>query len=338
MHLHLTRAVWRVILLCFFAITTQAQATQVPGPLVDTKWLSENMGNVVILDVRQNKQSFIRKSSGGGGEVAGVQACGAKSSVRKVSGHIPGSALVEWKDIAVKNKIGDTVLFDMVPDKGAFEELMQQSGVNKNSAIIVVSPSGSAPSVGDASRLYWTLKYYGHDNMAALDGGVAKWTAEKRKIEYGRSRPDKGDWRAAAVERREILATLDDVQKATQDGNAQILDIRPPQFYLGLMHQAKKAAKKGHIPGAKNLHHMVLIKGGKKGATIYGVKELKRVAAELGVDPAKPSIFYCYTGALASTGWFIMHELLGNKNASLYVGSLNEWAADPARPVSIKAE
>ncbi len=337
MHLHLTHAMRHVILLCLLAITTQAQATQVPGPLVGTKWLSKNMGNVVILDVRRNKQSFIRKSRGGSGEVAGVQACGAKSSGSKVSGHIPGSALVGWKEIAVKNKIGDTVLFDMVPDKGAFEELMQQSGVNKNSAIIVVSPSGSTPSVGDASRLYWTLKYYGHDNMAVLNGGVAKWAAEKRKIEYGRSRPNKGDWRAAA-ERSEMLATLDDVQKATQDGNAQILDIRPPQFYLGMKHQPKKAAKKGHIPGAKNLHHMVLVKGGKKWATLYGVKELKRVATELGVDPAKPSIFYCYTGALASTGWFVMHELFGNKSASLYIGSLNEWTADLARPVSIKAE
>ncbi|MEN8174237.1 MAG: sulfurtransferase [Pseudomonadota bacterium] len=336
MRLHPTRALGRIILLCFLAIAAQAQAIQVSSPLVDTEWLAKNLDNVVVLDIRRDKNSFIRKS-GGGGEIAGVQACGAKGGGAAVSGHIPDSALIEWKEIAVKAESGGTQLYDMVPSKGDFEKLMQKSGVNKDSAIVVTNPGDAMPSVADGTRLYWTLKYFGHDNVALLDGGVAKWAAEKRKIDYGRTKPRKGDWQATA-ERRELMASLDDVQQAVQGGDTQLVDIRSPDYYLGLKYKSKKVAKKGHIPGAKNIPFMVLGKDSGKGTKLYGVEDLRRVAMELGIDPAKPVITHCNTGHLASSGWFVLHELLGNKDARLYVGSMNEWAADPARPVSVKAD
>lgn len=336
MHFHSIRAVRRTILLCFLAIAAQAQAVQVPGPLVDTEWLAKNLENVVVLDIRRDKNSFIRKSSGGG-EVAGVQACGAKGGGAAVSGHIPDSALVEWKDIAVKSKSGSIQLYDMVPSKSDFEKLMQESGVSKDSAIVIANPGDAMPRVADGTRLYWTLKYYGHDNLALLDGGVAKWAAEKRKIDYGRTKPGKGDWQATA-ERRELMATLDDVQQATQDGSSQLADIRSPDYYLGVTYKSEKVAKKGHIPGAKNIPFMVLGKDSGSGTKLYSIEDLRRVSMELGIDLAKPVITHCNTGHLASSGWFVMHELLGNKNTRLYVGSMNEWAADPVRPVSVKAD
>lgn len=313
-----------------------ARALQVPGPVVDTEWLAQNLDKVVVLDVRRDPQSFIRKA-GGGGEVAGVQACGAKGDAGGVSGHIPGSALVEWKAIAVKTKEGGTELYDMLPPQADFEKLMQESGVNPDSAVVVVNPGDGVPALADGTRLYWNIKYYGHDNVAVLDGGVAKWAAEKRKIEYGRTKPETGNWKAGA-ERREMLATLDDVQRASTSGDAQILDIRTPEFYLGLTHKADKVARKGHVPGAKNMPFLVIAKESPKGTTFYATDELRRVSGELGIDPAKPAITHCNTGHLSSAGWFVLHELLGDKDVRMYVGSMNEWAADPARPVSTKAE
>lgn len=334
----LSRALVRSLFVILFAATTwQAQAAQVPGPVVDTEWLAGNLKQTVVLDVRRDPQSFIRKA-GGGGEVAGVQACGAKGGGGGVSGHIPGSALVEWKAIAVKTKGDGGDLFDMVPDKAAFEKLMRESGVNQDSAVVIANPGDNFSAVADGTRLYWTLKYFGHDNVAVLDGGVAKWAAEKRDIEFGRNKPGNGNWQAGE-ERRELLADLGDVQKAVEGGGAQIIDIRTPEFYLGLTHKADKVAKKGHIPGAKNLPFLVLGKeSGEKGTTFYSVDELRRVVGELGIDPTRPVISQCNTGHLASSGWFVMHELLGTEDARLYVGSMNEWAIDSARPVSIKAE
>jgi thiosulfate/3-mercaptopyruvate sulfurtransferase len=318
-----------------FTVSTMAQDLQVPGPLVDTAWLEQNLNQVVVLDARKDTQSFIRKSSAG--EVGGVQACGASAGGSAVSGHIPGASLVDWKEYAVKEKVGGIELQDMVPSKADFEKLMQQSGVNQGSAVIIANSGADINEVAFATRLYWTMKYFGHDNLALLDGGVAKWGAEKRKIEYGRTKPAKGDWQATA-ERRELLATLDDVNRNIQDGDAQLVDIRTPDFYLGLTSKPEKVAQKGHIPGAKNMPYQVLVKEGSSGSTFYSIDELRRVATELGVDPSQPVTAHCNTGHLASSAWFVMHELLGNEDARLYVGSMNEWAADPARKASTKAE
>ncbi|WP_296698928.1 sulfurtransferase [Thiocapsa sp. UBA6158] len=312
-----------------------ALALEVPGPLVDTAWVEENQNEIVILDARKDIQSFIRKSSAG--EVGGVQACGASGSGGGVSGHIPGAALVDWKDYAVKEKVGGIELLDMIPSKADFEKLMQQSGVNQDSAVVIAHSGADINEVAFATRLYWTLKYYGHDNLALLDGGVTKWAAEKRKIEYGRTKPSQGDWQATA-ERRELLATLDDVNGIIQDGGAQIVDVRTADFYLGLTSKPEKVAQKGHIPGAKNFPYQVLVKSGDKGTTFYSAEDLRRVATELGIDPTQPVTTHCNTGHLASSGWFVMHELLGNPDARLYVGSMNEWAADPSRKASTKAE
>lgn len=326
----------RLVPLLLLLGAAPGHALEVPGPLVDTEWLANNLDKVVVLDVRRDANSFIRKP-GGGGEVGGVQACGAKGAGGAVSGHIPGAALIEWKDLAVKQKAGGKEIYDQVPDKAAFEKLMQESGVNADSAVIVVNPGDGAPAVADGTRLYWTLKYYGMDNIAVLDGGVAKWAEEKRKIEYGRAKPSKGNWQATA-ERKELLATLDQVQGASGSGSAQILDVRTPDYYLGLLNKADKVAAKGHIPGAKNLPFILYVKESPKGSTFYSTDEIKRIAQELGIDPAKPTITHCNTGHLASSGWFVMHEILGDQQASVYDGSMNEWATDPARPVSKQAE
>jgi thiosulfate/3-mercaptopyruvate sulfurtransferase len=330
------RALAGATLFLLTAASVHVHAVEVHGPVVDTEWLSQNLDQVVVLDVRRDPQSFIRKS-GGGGEVAGVQACGAKGGGGGVSGHIPDSALIDWKSIAVKEKAGDVELYDQVPSKADFEKLMQDSGVSAGSAIVVANPGDTVPALADGTRLYWTIKYYGHDNVAVLDGGVAKWAAEKRKIDYGRTKPSKGDWQAT-TERREMVATLDDVQRASTSGGAQIVDIRTPEFYLGLTHKPEKVARKGHVPGAKNMPFLLIAKESGKGTKFYPTDELRRVSSELGIDPSKPAITHCNTGHLSSAGWFVLHELLGDQDVRMYVGSMNEWAADPSRPVSTKAE
>jgi len=327
MNLNLTRAARRVVPFCFLVMAAQAQATQVPGPLVDTGWLAKNLNNVVVLDARKDTRSFIHRSKAGG-KIAGVQACGAKRGGGGVSGHIPGSALAPWNDYAPK-KNG---LHDELPSKQDFEKLMQQSGVNQDSAVVIAHRGAGAPNVGFATRLYWTLKYFGHDNVAVLDGGVTKWAAEKRKIEYGRTHPGKGNWKATA-ERRELVASLDDVQKALQQGG-QVVDGMTPDLYMGLKYKKGVVAKPGHIPGTKNVPFDVLVDSGPKGATFYPKDQLAKVAHAMGVDNSKPLTTYCNTGHIASLTWFVNSELLGNSQTRVYDGSREEWAKDPARPMA----
>ncbi|HYN76687.1 MAG TPA: hypothetical protein VES73_02710, partial [Lamprocystis sp. (in: g-proteobacteria)] len=124
---HRSRALGRLILPCLLGAALQLQAVELPGPLVDTQWLADNLDSVVVLDVRRDPQSFIRKA-GGAGEVAGVQACGAKGGGGGISGHIPGAALIEWKEITVKEKTGGVEIHDSLPTKEAIETLMRERG------------------------------------------------------------------------------------------------------------------------------------------------------------------------------------------------------------------
>ncbi len=291
--------------------TFSAQAMQVPGPLVNTGWLAQHLNNVVILDARKNTNSFIHHGKGG-----------------KVFGHIPGAIMVDWKKIAPTQK---GHLHNELPSKRAFEKLMQSKGVNKGDAIVVSNRGQNGKEVAFATRLYWTIKYFGYDNVALLDGGTAKWAAEKRKVEYGRSKPGKGNWRAAA-ERRELLASIDDVQKAV-DTKGQIIDPLPMPLYLGLKLKKGVVLKKGHIAGAKSMPFGVLVHGGPGGATFYSRPELKKVSSAVGINLNKPAITHCNTGHIASLGWFVMSELLGDKKTRLYDGSMEEWSADPSRKV-----
>ena len=68
-------------------------------------------------------------------------------------------------------------------------------------------------------------------------------------------------------------------------------------------------------------------------ATFYTPEQIKQVSAVLGIAPDSPTIVYCETGGQASLGWFVFHELLGNKHVSIYDGSMNAWGADDSRPV-----
>ncbi len=336
------RSAWGLLILTLWVAGVHAASVQVPGPLVETDWLEANLEGVVLLDVRQDQESFQKRAKSGGGP-AGMQACGATSKDKAplvVSGHIPGAVLVPWKNVVVTRKEDGIELKGMRPNKQAFEEAMQKAGVNSDSAVVITSEGQNPKQVLHTTRLYWTMKYFGHDNVAVLNGGTAKWTKEKRKIEYGKSRPRPGNF-VASAERTNLLATTEDVLTAINAGTPQLLDVRGQDQYLGLSVSAKvgKPEAKGHIPGAKNYPLTLLVNSAGPVATFYSAEEVGAVSSLLGIDLSKPTIAYCNTAAMASVGWFVMHELLGNDTVSLYDGSVHEWSMDPKRPlVAMKIE
>jgi thiosulfate/3-mercaptopyruvate sulfurtransferase len=318
---------------------THVSAATLPGPVVDSAWLAENLDNVVLLDVRKDRKSFEKKAKGASGP---VNPCGpggkkAKAPVRG-DGHIKGAVLVNFKKILGKYKHtnGKTVKV-MLPKKRSFEKLMQKVGVNNDSLVVLTSKGEKLPHIAFMTRLYWTLKYFGFDNVAILDGGTVQWKLDGQKVEYGKSRkPARGNFTASA-ERTEIRATLDDVFAITQGNDkAQLLDVRGKCFYLGLTYHRKfeTPESKGHIPTAKNFYAGMLVDGAALSAKLYSVRDIKKVAQLSGIDLVNmPTVTSCHTGVKASLAWFVMSELLGNKNVRLYDGSMLEWAI-AERPVT----
>lgn len=300
-------------------------ATTVPGPLVDTAWLAGQLNNpeLVIIDVRDDPANFAR-------QLTDKEKADAKAPL---VGHIPGSRLLDWKQVRETREIDGVKLDKMIPTTANFEATMRKLGVRNGQAIVIATNGKDSNSVTMGTRVYWTLKYFGHDNMALLDGGVKKWKAESRPLLHEATPVTAGDFTAGTT-RPQLLAQLGDVEKAV-GGGAQLVDGRTADYYVG-QSMTSDVKGKGHLPGARMLAHKDIVD--EATGTFLPKGELLAMAREAGIDPAGEAITYCNTGHLGSGPWFVISELLGNSKARLYDGSMHEWTKNASRPLSRKWE
>jgi thiosulfate/3-mercaptopyruvate sulfurtransferase len=310
------------MLLLGVARTALAAAT-LPGPLVETDWLAANLDKVVVLDVRSDPASFTAQA-----KLAKDKKTG-KLRIVAVGGHIPGARLIDYRKVRAKRKSGDLKLVSMLPEAADFEKLLRTAGLDRDSAVVVVSKGLNNDDMTMATRLYWQLKYYGHDHMAVLNGGMAQWLLDGRAISTDATQPGNGNWRAGEG-RAAILASSDEVAAALKADAVQLIDNRPLSFYLGTAKKSYVHAK-GHIPGAKSFPNELMTSTSAP-ARFPAADQLRQLYGAMNLDAGAPSITYCNSGHLASGGWFIQHELLGNPNARLYDGSMHQWTLEQ-RPV-----
>lgn len=303
-------------------------AGSLPGPLVETDWLEKNKKNVVILDVRKDVKSFTKKPVFKKDKKTG------KSKLKKVGGHIPGSVLVKYKDLRGEKKIDGRTVKKMIIGQSDFEKLLQNSGVNKDSNVIIVYKGASNGDLTIATRFYWQMKYYGHDNMAILNGGMAQWIIDKRKVSTKASKVKKGNW-VSTAERNEILATSKDVETAVK-AKGQLVDTRPISLYLGTWRKKSYVYDNGHIPGAKPYPNELL--SSKMPAKFLNVSDSKSLFNQMGIKTDKESITYCNSGHLATGSWFVLSELMGNKNVKMYDGSMHQWTLEKHDVTKMKME
>lgn len=282
-----------------------AQASVLPGPLVTPEWLAANQSVVTILDIREDPNDY-------------------------VDAHIPGARLIPAAKIRQTRKIDGRNIPAMLPDAAVIEELMRTSGVKADSPIVIVAAGRSVEEFDGAARLYWTLKYYGADELAILDGGHARWVAEGRATESGVPNPMAGTW-SAGEPRTSLLADTRAVMAASTSG-VQLVDARPLAFFHGLAKRPVVDAY-GHIPGSKVFPTELRAKPDGNGQRYLAADDYRAILESLKITLDTPTITYCNTGHMGAGAWFILSELLGNSQVSLYDGSMAEWA-DGTRPVA----
>jgi len=311
------------------AFSIPTMAVNLPGPLVGTAWLKSNLDKVVILDVRNNIKSFTAlprfikdKNSG-------------QLILVDTGGHIPNARFIDYSKLRSKRVIGDMTIDHMLPDKATFERLIQSAGVNGNDTLIIMSEGEDNGDMTSATRLYWSLKYFGQDHMAILDGGMTQWLKDGGEATNQITKNSAGNW-VATAERSSILATSEDVKKAIKEKNAQLIDTRPVSQYLGTYKKPYVYAK-GHIPGAVNLPNE-LITGPNGNATFTSANEIKEISKLLNIDTGKEIITYCNSGHLATGSWFMYSEVLGKKNVKMYDGSMHEWTSEKGETVSLESK
>ncbi|HFC93147.1 MAG TPA: sulfurtransferase [Leucothrix mucor] len=302
--------------------TANSYAEALPGVLVETDWLSKNLDKVQILDVRTNPKSFKKYT-----KKPAVNPCGVGGAKPKtpVGGHIDSKniALVKWVKVLSRSESNGVKLQSMNIDKAKFSKLMEKSGVSNDTAVVITNNAESVEDVMLATRLYWTMKYYGHTNVAILNGGTYKWMTEKRDKSKSKSKPSKGKY-TAKEGNSALIATMKDVKAAMGSADTQLVDSRPLSGYLGLAPTNKLVTRQGHIPSAKNWPVTTNLISNDT-LTFQSADNIKKTASALGLDPSKATISYSDTGNFATLTWFSLHEIAANTGAKVYDASLNEW-------------
>jgi thiosulfate/3-mercaptopyruvate sulfurtransferase len=176
-----------------------------------------------------------------------------------------------------------------------------------------------------ASRLWWSLRYLGHDMVALLDGGWAKWLRERRPTASGDEQRKPVTFNANP--RREMHVGVDDVERHIGDASVLLVDARAPERFEGRTEPIDRMP--GHIPGAVN--HFFKTNLAEDG-TMLAPDRLRHAFDDV-LRGHKPSetVMYCGSGVTACHNVLAM-EHAGLPGARLYVGSWSEWSADPSRP------
>lgn len=296
-----------------------ALAQALPGPLVDTNWLAANLDKVQVLDLRGSAKSFTEEPEFD--EVKG------KKVVDEVGGHIAGSRLMEFKSIRVEREINGNKVKYMVPERAVFEKMVQDAGIDSGKPIVIVPVGLSLSDVNDGMRLYWQFKLYGEDNVAMLDGGMAAWLVEGKPFVRDALTARTGNWKSPADRTAQLFADANEVAAIAEKKSVQLIDGRELPQYHGLTKRDYVFAY-GHIDTARSLSPDTTYKKVGGAIKLLPANTYRAVLKAQGIDPEAPSVVYCNSGAQSSLPWFILSEVLGNRQARQFDGSLHQWTLE----------
>jgi thiosulfate/3-mercaptopyruvate sulfurtransferase len=178
-----------------------------------------------------------------------------------------------------------------------------------------------------ATRLWWLLRYFGHDDTSVLDGGLIAWTAADGPVEPGESTYPPASF--SARPRPELLASLADVREITENGSACLVNALSPAVFRGEGRSAY--SRPGRIPGSVNVPWNGLVNAATN--RFRPPAELAVALNSGGVRTDQLVVAYCGGGISATVDLFAL-SLTGRDDARLYDGSLTEWSAHPDLPLA----
>jgi thiosulfate/3-mercaptopyruvate sulfurtransferase len=234
-------------------------------------------------------------------------------------GHIKGALFID-----VSTDVSDTTAATrfMRQRPEDFAAAMRRFGINNDTKVITYS-TGSA---WWASRVWWLLREFGHDNAAVLNGGWVKWAKENRPIETGPSPAAKpGTFTVREV--RDLMVGKNEVKAAIGDSGICTLNALQPGQHTGS--GGNSYGRPGRIAGSVNLPAAHLLDP--ETNTFLPPDELRRRFDSVGAMN-RPVIAYCGGGIAASADALIL-TMLGHTNVKIYDASLSEWAKDPSLPM-----
>lgn len=239
-----------------------------------------------------------------------------------LAGHIPGAGYAGLhNDLSSSQPVTDCGRHP-VPSPEDLEDKLSAMGIDNRRQVVAYDLSGGV----FAARLWWLLRYAGHDRAAVLDGGLDAWVQAGFELDVKQPQVVAGSFKARLDAGR--LARLGEVENL-----ARLVDSREPVRYRGDTEPMDRTG--GHIPGAVNYYWKDNLDAQGR---FLAPERLRRTFKDVYAGTAPEDVtFYCGSGVSAC------HNLLAAVHAGfplprLYAGSWSEWCSDPARPVAVGPE
>ena len=236
--------------------------------------------------------------------------------------HIPGARYAHLDDDLSGEKTGSNGRHPL-PTPEQMRERFGAFGIAPGRQVVVYD----ADTGMHASRLWWMLRFMGHDAVALLDGGFARWIRDGHAARGGREL-----WREATfvgAPRAAWRLDADAVAAGLDDPTRVLVDARAEGRFRGENETLDKIA--GHIPGARNYFFQRNLSDDKTFKSA-GALRADWLALLGGASPDQV-VMYCGSGVTACHNLLAM-EHAGLSGAKIFPGSWSEWSADPSRPVA----
>jgi len=238
------------------------------------------------------------------------------------AGHIPGAAHAHLeRDLS--GPVTASTGRHPLPERGSFAATLSRWGVGPTTQVVAYDASAGM----FAARLWWMLRWAGHDRVAVLDGGLQGWTAAGGTLD--RSVEQRQPVRFEPAWRDDMAVSTAELAPMLGRGDCVLVDARGPDRFEGRVEPIDPVA--GHVPGAVN--HPCQRNLDADGRFLPPVQLLERWQETLGGRAPAAAVCMCGSGVTACHDLLAL-EYAGLAGARLYAGSWSEWIRDPGRPVA----
>ena len=238
------------------------------------------------------------------------------------AGHLPGARYADLEDDLSAAPTATSGRHPL-PDPAAFVARLRAWDVNDDSQVVAYDAGNGM----FAARLWWMLRWLGHESVAVLDGGLQRWG--QLGLPIVTEVPPPGAGNIVGRPRPDLVVNADVVAAAAADPRRRVLDARAPERYRGEVEPIDAVG--GHVPGARC--HPLSANLGPDGRLLPPAELQRRLLASLEGTAAEHAIAMCGSGVTACHLLLAM-EHAGLPGARLYPGSWSEWSRDPARAVA----